>query len=388
MLLKSVSRRVSKYCFTASDRKITSICLLILCSTLLILIPGKSFSQENEEEKQIKAQRQKSAISFFKEEKGDEIIDLLSKNLTSLSFKELVILSEAYKWNEDNLKRAQVLEYAKNIYPNKVSVQIELGRTYLNEALSFAPTDNFKAIRNQNIEKARTLFSTAVKEYPSLSSYKAYIDFLEKTPNSPDEVIQVIKEGSINIGKSPYFLSKLCHWHYEAGYIKSGIKSCNTAIEAKPNDSESHLTLAKLLADSGNKKGSRDSLLKTASRFPASANAQYFAAQILHDEGKIMESLKHLDKAIENNPPDEALVLRAKLLFNLNKLDDALEAYTLACKNHKEPRKPLIKSLKRNFHKVDEKDPLKSKYESALYKCKYVYRPERKKPKGFVSSKK
>jgi len=383
MFLKSVSKRVRYSCFTDANRKISIIylCIFILSSLF--------FSQTSlaGDKKSPNLKRQTQAYKFFKKNESDNIIELLSKNLTLLSFKELVILSEAYKWKKDFLNRAKVLKFALNIYPKKPSIKLELANSYLDEALSYATTPNFKRVREQNTDKARKLYNEVLKSNPSLPAYKAYINFLELTPNSPDEIIQISKEGKFNVGASPYFLNKLCVWNFNAGYISQGLKACREAIEVKKDDSESHLTLAKLLSDTGNTEDARDSFIKTANRFPASSNAQYFAAKILKDEGKIIESLKHLDLAIKNDPPDEALVLRANLLFNLNKTSEALEAYTLACKSHQEPRKPLLKEFKRNYLKIGKKDPIKAKYEAELYKCRYVYRPKRKKPKGFISAK-
>ncbi len=81
---------------------------------------------------------------------------------------------------------------------------------------------------------------------------------------------------------------------------------------------------------------------------------------------------------------DEALVLKAETLFGLKKYDEALEVFIAACKQHQEPRKTLINKIKAASKNFAPKTKYRDKYNREMSRCKYVYRPSRKAPKGLL----
>lgn len=322
------------------------------------------------------SERQRQALKFFKGKETSSLISLLKPDLTRLNFKELVMLSEAYSWKDDYKNQIKVLETASKKLPKKSSLKLALAKAHKNQAQQLAGLPQALKIREDHLNEATKIYKEVVKSNPTGKSFGAFLGFLDELGLYTD-MIYIVDMAIDDLGNLPRLMKYKCKAQFETQLYTYAEKTCQEAVESDSKNSESEVYLARIHKVSGESDKSKEKILDTAKRFPSSVQANFYAGKVFFEEGDFKKALEYLDLSIKEGSVDEAFVLKARSLYELDRKQEALTAFIDACKVHKEPRRPLLNDFKNAISKFDKKDPLKKSYVQELYKCKYEYRPAR-----------
>ncbi len=327
-----------------------------------------------------------SVMTLYRQGKFKEVvgsIEVIKKEGRKLSYKEHVLLVTAYKKLGDLDGKIAALKVATEQYPSKDAFKRELARSLEVKSNSYTKSKTYDLIRKKLKNESIEILSELYKESPTKENFTALIEYYNREEDYAEAVGLLEFYGRRN-PKGKIYYTHLCKAQYNSKLYSTAAETCKKLSEAFPKSSDGHWYYGKALEKAGESQAAQETFLKISGRFPASGAIQYEAGKALIEQGETTKGLAHLEKHLKLEASDEALVLKAETLFGLKKYDEALETFIEACKQHQEPRKPLINKMKAAAKSFGSASEYRNKYNRETSRCKYVYRPNRKAPKGLL----
>ena len=320
------------------------------------------------------------------------VVETLSKLKRPLTSKERTLEILSYGHLGELNKKIRSIRKAIAENPKKDSLKRELAFSLESKAVSYADTKSYEKIKKKYQDEAATVLSDLYLKSSTSANFTALIQYYNRQKNY-NEALGLLEIYARSNFKGKIYYAYLCEAQYHEKLYDSALSSCSNLVELDPLNDRGHVFIAKSLEFLGEKEQSDKKILKLAGRFPASAPVQLEVGKVLISQGKNKMGLKHLDMHLKKEVSDEALVLKAQTQFDFGDKAEALKTFVRACKQHKEPRKPLFRKMQAAIKKIEKADDLKRSYERELGRCKYSYRPIKPTPKGllggrFLSSKK
>ncbi len=376
--------------------------ILLLNVLVFCLLPATSLAHE--------------ALKLYKAknyEKAIEVISLKKSNGLKLSFKEHVVLIKSHQKLSNTNLYLSTLRQATRLFPKKDVLKRELSRALEEESESFKNQKiyarleaSLRSNKDKKSEKKEgvsdeayikealsktakvslkkeamdTLYDLYIKS-PTKENFTALIKFYERQKNH-QEALALLELYGEKRRKGRIYYSYLCKIQYEARLFSSALETCERLINRHPNEETGHLYHSKSLKAMGQTELAQKRVVQLKGRFPASGSLQFEIGKSLISEGKIEEGLSHLQKHIEIESSDEALVLKAEALFDLGEYEKSLKAFVAACKQHKEPRRPLFLKMRKVASKISRSLPIRKRFDQEIKSCKYTYRVRKKGPRG------
>jgi len=319
----------------------------------------------------------------YKSKSYQEIVDHFKTVKRSLTVKERMMQALSYDKLGDLDKKLQSLREASKQHDRVDLFKRELAKTIEAKADSYVSSANYSKIKTKLYSEASQILGELYESKPSADNFTALIRYYNRQ-NFYEESVALLNVYARSQKKGKTFYTYLCEAQFKASLFNSALKSCGKLVELRPDYPEGHLLHSQTISKLGEKELADQKLVKLAGRFPASAPVQLEAGKVLIESGNSEKGLEHLEKHLKVQVSDEALVLKADTQFKKGAEAEALETFIRACKQHKEPRRPLLKKLTAAHRSLASSSPFKKKYSMELSRCKYSYRPEKKPPKGIL----
>jgi tetratricopeptide (TPR) repeat protein len=319
----------------------------------------------------------------YKSKDYESIVEHLKGAKHVLTAKERMFQALAYgKMGRLDLK-IQALKEAANQHSTVDMFKRELAAAIELKADSYADTTNYSKIKDKYYAESAQILNELYNKKSSPVNFSALIQYYNRR-ELYDETVGLLEVYGRGKDKGKIFYTYMCEAQFKASLYTGALKSCGKLIEIRPDYPEGHIIHSKTIAYLGEKELADKTMVKLASRFPASAPVQFEAGKVLIENGNAVKGLKHLEKHLSVDATDEALVLKADTQFKRGNEKEALKTFIQACKQHKEPRKPLLDVMKSSARKLASSNELKDKYDMELSRCKYTYRPDKIAPKGIL----
>lgn len=165
-------------------------------------------------------------------------------------------------------------------------------------------------------------------------AYNGLIDLYEKR-NPPNYYeLRIIYQDLIdNIGPRVQYLTKLCEVNVLDNVYEAAISACESAIKKNDTASDAYVFLGISLQATGNEEKGLKYLKKAASKFSNSELAQFSYAKALEDRKNFVEAMTFYKAGTKADAKsDRSWLGLANSLFELQKYEESLEAYIMACK--------------------------------------------------------
>jgi len=280
-------------------------------------------------------------------------------------------------------QKIQVLRDAEKQNPEVDLFKRELAAAVELKADSYADSLNYSKIKAKYYSEAAEVLVDLYNKNPTPQNFTALIQYYNRQ-ELYEETVGLLELYGRSKDKGKIYYTYLCEAQYKATFYNGALKSCGKLTEIRPDYPEGHVYHSKTIAKLGEKELADKKMIKLASRFPASAPVQFEAGKVLIESGDSEKGLSHLEKHLKVEMSDEALVLKADTQFKNGDEKEALVTFIQACKQHQEPRKPLLDKMKSAARKIKPSNDLKTKFDMELSRCKYSYRPDKIPPKGLL----
>jgi tetratricopeptide (TPR) repeat protein len=299
------------------------------------------------------------------------------------TYREHLYLIGSLRAIDDIDAQIRALKEAILKFKDKDLFKRELANALEKKANSYADIKSYTKIKKNLMLESITILSDLYEQNPSKENFTALMKFYKRQGDYVETLALLENYGKSN-PKGPIYYTYLCEALYKGGLYSRAIQTCEMLKKSSPENETAHLYYGKALKKAGEEKTAHQNFVKSAGRFPASSNIQFEAGKALIESGETRQGLKYLDQHLKIDKSDEALVLKADTLYSLKRYDDALKVYVEACKQHQEPRKPLILKIRNAAKNLVGLPKLKELYEDEVRRCRYAYRPSKKSPKGVL----
>lgn len=312
------------------------------------------------------------------------VVNHLKTVKRSLTVKERMFQALAYEKMGNLDLKIQVLREASQQHPKVDLFKIELAGSIELKADSYTKNLNYSKITSKLYSEAATILVDLYSNSPKPKNFTALLHYYNRRGMFEQTAGLLELYGRDKDKRGKVFYTYLCEAQFKATLFSGALKSCGKLVEIRPDYPEGHIYFSKTMAALGNDELANQKILGLAGRFPASAPVQFEVGKALIEGGESEKGLDHLEKHLKVEQTDEALVLKAETQFKNGNEKEALVTYVQACKQHKEPRKPLLEKMKTSMRKIKSSSTLKKKYDLELSRCRYSYRPKKQVPKGLI----
>ncbi len=327
-------------------------------------------------------------LKVYRAKEYEKVIHLIEgkliKDKSEPTYKDYVFLISSYKHLGDLDGRVKSLRKAVMKFPKKGALKRELSNALEVQSNSYSNNKSYDARKKGLKLEAIKILSDLYKEHPNKENFTALIKFYNREGDYNEAIGLLELYGRTNL-KGRIYYTYLCEAQYNLELYSTAVQTCGKLISNFPSAEKGHFYYGKSLEKNGEAEAAYELFKKVSERFPANNDIQYEVGKTLILKGKTTKGLYHLEKHLSMDRSDEALVLKAETLFSLKKYDEALDVFISACKQHKEPRKPLLNKMRSALKSLDFFPDYKIKYKREIQKCKYVYRPYKKAFKNFLS---
>lgn len=298
-------------------------------------------------------QRLELAQILEKRSDTDGVISTLQPSLKSLGRQELLLLGRAYAKARKALDQVKVMELALAKFPKDYVVITALGEAYSNAGKSDLAIEKFNEAKAIN-DKYRPANEGLFREFERIGDkYEAR--------NILNDLIK-------NFGRRPKYVSDLCRIYSSDDYLEKAVEVCQEAVQRESKNEANYIHLGKNLKDLEKPDQAAKTFGKAVKKFPKSVVILTAAADFHVERKNFVEAHKLYRQAVlADEKSAKAMLGYANTSFELQKLNEALEAFIRACK--------LDRSLEREFRSAfvklrarkDEK--WEKKYEEGMERC-------------------
>jgi tetratricopeptide (TPR) repeat protein len=233
------------------------------------------------------------AEALAKQEKWQEVVDLLKTEAVSLDRKSKLLLTQAYQKTKNTAGQIQILNSLIAENEKDFESHTLLGNTYLEK-------------NPKNFDEAALHFRNALaakKGY--LPAYQGLLRVYEETKNTYE--LRILYQDMIKLmGEKPEFVSALCRIDAQDGYLETARKWCNKGMMADPKNGDNQVYLGIVLKDAGDESQSIQILKKAADTYENSDFAQLKYAEVLAEKKDHLGAFKYFQKAAAANPKSAA----------------------------------------------------------------------------------
>ncbi|MES2962630.1 MAG: tetratricopeptide repeat protein [Bdellovibrionota bacterium] len=282
-----------------------------------------------------------------------KVIDLLQPFADQLSRRGLMTLARAGKGAGDTAIEIKTLQLGLAKNPNDYVTQTQLGEVF---SRLKRPSDAIAAFQaaialNKRFEPA----------------YEGLWTELEKG-REYYEARSVLSDMMQLFGNKPKFYSALCRLFSFDDYLEKATEMCQAAIEKDPKHADNYVHLAVSLRDQEGGAEAQKVLARAAKRFPASESVQTTTGSIYLDKKDYAVAYRYYKQATKADPKStRAWQGLANTAFELQKNDEALEAFGKACAIDRKMTKDLRIAISKLRSRKDTQ--WESQYEARLLKC-------------------
>jgi tetratricopeptide (TPR) repeat protein len=294
-----------------------------------------------------------TAEAAFKKGDYEAVTKLLWKNIESLDHRELVLLALAH---EKKKEAANMLKVA-NILTSKDPKDFQ----------GFYLTGTAHWMNKKSAEALEALKTTLELNPKYQPAYDRLAEMYEQKNNMYE--LRILYQDMVEqLGPKPEFLSKLCEINATDFTEDQAIKYCKEALAKDPRRADNQVYLGLTRLHAGDKEEAKKVLKSAADAHTKSEFAQYSYASLLDDEKNFLEASKYYNAGVVADPKASRSWLGyAKASFEIQKFEQALEAFKKACKLDRKMAVSFRKAA--NLLKASKDATWVAPYETASESC-------------------
>ncbi len=336
----------------------------------------------------VAAQAELEPVSeLYKARKYKEVVKVLKGKKTKegevFSYKDYAFLIKSYHHLGNINAQLSVLQNAILDHPKKDIFKREKARALEQKSNAYVDTKPYREMKRKLKIEAFRILNDLYTKNPTKENFTALVAYYNREKNY-DEALGLLELYARDNKKGRIYYTYLCEAQYQAKMYATSKETCGWLKTKYPNSEKGHIFFGMSLKKIGAEAEAEKSFVKVVSRFPASSSIQYEAGKALIKEGKRKEGLVHLEKHLEMEPTDDALLLKATTLFGLRQYDDALKSFVEACKTRTKRKKPLLAEFRKAAANFQKRTENRTRYEKEIKRCKYIYGVKKKVPRGLL----
>lgn len=281
------------------------------------------------------------------------VIALLNPSIDKLNRRGLLSLARAYRLENDFKAELHALQLASGKGKNDYVLQTLIADSYA----SAGKADEAIAVYKQAIE-----FNKRYRK-----AYEGLLAVFEQQRETY-EARTLVNEMIKTFGKNPQYQSALCRLYSVDDFMEKAVEACQAAVRIDPQNADNYVHLGINLRDQLDTKQASKVLENAAQRFPASEPVQFATADLRASNKDYSTAYDHFKKAVIADPKSaRSWTGLGNSAFELQKNDEAIEAYVSACKIDRKLAKDFRLAISKLRERKDTK--LVFKYEDALGRC-------------------
>lgn len=293
------------------------------------------------------------ALQAEKKKDYKRMIEILQPYADRLSRRGLMTLARAGKGVGDSTLEIKTLQLCLAKNPNDYVIQTQLGDSLARMKRSDDAVAAFQAAiaLNKKFEPAYDGLWTELEKAREFYEARSVLNDMLKL-----------------FGEKPKYYSALCRLYSFDDYLDKATEMCRLAIQKDPKHADNYVHLAVSLRDQEGAADAQKLLASAAKRFPASESVQTTTGSLYLDKKDYAIAYRYFKQATKADPNStRAWQGLANTAFELQKNDEALEAYGRACAIDRKMTKDLRAAISKLRARKDTHWEMR--YESRLLKC-------------------
>lgn len=293
------------------------------------------------------------ALELEKKKEYKKMVDLLLPLADRLPRRGLTALARAGKGGGDTTVEIKTLQLSLAKNPKDYVVQTQLGEVYARMKKSDEAVAAFQAAIEMN-KRFEPAYEGLWMELERVRQYY--------------EARSTLSDMLKLFGEKPKFYSALCRLYSFDDYLEKATEICKAAIEKDPKHAENYVHLAVSLRDQEGAAEAQRILSNAAKRFPSSESVQTMTGSLYLDKKDYAVAYGYFKQATKADPKStRAWQGLANTAFELQKNDEALEAFSKACAIDRKMTKDLRAAIAKLRARKDTSWEMR--YEARLLKC-------------------
>lgn len=286
--------------------------------------------------------------------KFDDAIQLLFPMSDRLSRSGLISLARAYAGKNETLNELKTLQLAVRKNPKDYHLLTLQGESLARAKRSEESIASYQEARSIN-KKYQPAAEGLLRELERIGDHY--------------EARTLLHDMIASFGEVPRFYSHLCRLYSMNGFISKALEVCQIAIQKDPGNPENHVQLVATYKNKQEPDQAKELINSAAKRFPAAESVQTAAAEIHLENQDFVAAYKHYKQAASADPKSARAHLGlASTSFELQKNDEALRAYSEACRLD---RKNTTKSFQTSINVLRRRKDMtwQGRFEEKLGEC-------------------
>ncbi len=286
-------------------------------SILVLILSCVSLRAEAAQFASLRA-REQYGLKLIAQKSYKKAINVLAPYSNEISNEAMMNLAGAYEKTGDSANQIRMLEQLVSRDPDHFRPHYLLGVAYQQAGKT-----------DKAVENLRMSIRLAPEHRPS---YDALLDIFQKGKQDY-ETRTLLAQMVQQFGPRGDLLSLQCKLFSNDGFLNQAIKTCQSAITAAHSLPDNRIYLAQAYLNSDKLQAAERVFIETARQFKHSEFAQYATGEFYFSQKNYPAAVRYLTQAVHLDAKSVRSQLSlAKSLFEIQKYNEALVHYNIACK--------------------------------------------------------
>lgn len=298
------------------------------------------------------ASANESMMSLYKSKNWQEVTEIYGPKYLTLSYSELILLSESYKNLKNYERQIKVLKHLDSKKPNYYKIHLaiaEASKAFVYAAIVQGQEyKHYQAALTDTIEFYRSAIGLNKKD---ITPYISLMKIFKDQENVP-EGLALTKTMLAQFGEKPQIVLDLCEWNNKLGLVAQTQKACLAAAQMNPLTPTPLLNMAKSIRDAGDVDKYQTEIFKIYQKFPDSEDVIDLVGAIHFDNKDFVNAEKVLLKN-KNSKLESSRINLVASLYENEKYDEALSYFSSSCALVNEQRKKLLKFFESRLRRLE-----------------------------------
>ncbi len=310
-------------------------------------------------------------FELYKGKNYKSLVALYGSGYATLSYKELILLGEAYKNLKNHDRHIKILKLLDSKKPNYFKIHLAIAQASRQKAydLIYAGED-YKAY-SQALTDMIDFYRTAITLNPTnITAYAELMSIYKDQENIP-EGLALAKTMLKEFGEKPTIVLDLCEWTRKYGLVAQTQKACARAAELSPQNAIPLVNIALAIRDSGEQEKYQQEIFKIYKEFPNDEAVVDLIGEIYMENKDYLNAEKALIKNKDSKIENSRINLAAAFYENEN-FDQALNYFIASCSMVNDQRKKFLRYFESRLRRLEMagEEGMSFKFQRELNNCR------------------
>lgn len=310
-------------------------------------------------------------FDLYKSKNYKSLVDTYGSSYATLSYKELILLGEAYKNLKNHDRHIKILKLLNSKKPNYYKIHLAIAQASRQKAYDLIYAGEEYKSYSQALTDMIDFYRSAITLNPkNMTAYSELMAIYKDQENIP-EGLALAKTMLAEFGEKPRIVLDLCEWTRKYGLVSQTQKACTRAAELSPQNALPHVNIALAIRDSGEQEKYQQEIFKIYKEFPNDEAVIDLIGAIYMENKDYLNAEKTLFKNKDTKIENSRINLAAALYEN-EKFDLALNYFVSSCPAVNLERKKLLRYFESRLRRLEMagEESMSFKFQREINNCR------------------